>query len=230
MKTGVSERRFLILCCDASLDTPSVSYYYDGKGVWTDQQTPYKYGKGKLTKVTSSVSVTRYTQFDNFGRLTQSQQITDGQTYTSSYQYNLSGALVKQTYPSGRTVENAFESDGDLSRIYGKATTNGTERTYANGFAYTPDGRIERLKLGNGLWESAKFDPARLQVTELALGHSAGNGNLWKLEYRYGELAANGRDVEAAKNRNNITKQTLSFNELSNYRILHKIDCQILNF
>ena len=30
----------------------------------------------------------------------------------SSYVYNLSGALVQETYPSGRVVKNEFESDG----------------------------------------------------------------------------------------------------------------------
>lgn len=127
-------------------------------------------------------------------------------------------------------MTNDFESDGDLTRIHSRATANGVDRTYARGFLYTADGRIERLQLGNGLWESAKFDPARGQVTELALGNSAGNGSLWKLAYEYGELAANGRDVEAAKNTVNITNQILSFNEFSNYRILHKIDYRILNF
>ena len=74
------------------ITTPAVSFYYDGKGL-TAPQNP-NYAKGKLTKVTSSVSETQNTLFDNFGRLTETKQITDGQTYTSQYQYNLSGALV----------------------------------------------------------------------------------------------------------------------------------------
>ena len=76
-------------------------------------------------------------------------------------------------------------------RISGKANPNAAERIYANGFSYTPDGKIQRLKLGNGRWESAKFNE-RLQVTELALGTSDGNGSLWKLAYEYGDLQSNG--------------------------------------
>lgn len=109
----------------------------------------------------------------------------------SGYQYDFGGGLIEETYPSGRVVKNEFESDGDLSRIYGKANSNAIERTYANGFSYTPDGRIQRLKLGNGRWESAKFNE-RLQVTELALGTADGDRSLWKLAYEYGELNANG--------------------------------------
>ena len=177
--------------------TLSVSFYYDGKGL-ASQQSP-NYAKGKLTKVTSSVSESRYTLFDNLGRITQSQQITDGQTYTSGYQYNLSGALIQETYPSGRVVKNEFEADGDLARIFGKANASATEKTYANGFSYTADGKIQRLRLGNGRWESAKFNE-RLQVTELALGASNGNGGLWKLNYEYGELNTDGVTVNTAKN------------------------------
>ncbi len=200
--------------------TPPVSYFYDGEGL-LQKQSP-NYAKGKLTKVKSDISETRYTLFDNLGRLTQSEQRTpfsDAETIynaaprISKYKYNLSGALVEQEYPSTRVVKNEFETDGDLSRISGKANTNATERTYANGFSYTADGRIERLKLGNGLWESAKFN-TRLQVTELALGHSAGDGGLWKLAYDYGELNTDG-SVNSAKNTGNIAKQSLSFNGLA---------------
>lgn len=192
--------------------TPTVSFYYDGKGL-TSQQSP-NYAKGKLTKVTSSVSETRNTLFDNLGRLLQAQQITDGQTYTSSYQYNLSGALIQETYPSGRVVKNEFNTNGDLQRIFGKANATATERTYANSFTYTADGKIKSLKLGNNLWESAKFN-SRLQVTELNLGHSATDGGLWKLGYEYGELNTDGTTVNTAKNTGNIAKQTVSFNGLA---------------
>jgi len=201
----------------AGQQTPAVNFYYDGKGLDT-QQSP-NFAKGKLTKVENGISQTRYTGFDNFGRLLSTEQRTplEGQTiaqatpYVSSYQYNLSGALVQETYPSGRVVKSEFESDGDLSRIYGK-TASGPMRTYASSFTYTPDGKIEQLRLGNGLWEKAIFNN-RLQVTELNLGHGV-DGDLWKLGYQYGEIDANG-NVDASKNTGNIARQTLSFNGLA---------------
>ena len=151
---------------------------------------------------------------DNFGRLTETKQITDGQTYTSSYQYNLSGALIQETYPSGRVVKNEFESDGDIARISGKPTSTATEQMYATGFQYFADGKIERLKLGNGLWESAKLNN-RLQATEIAMGHSVGDGSLMKLNYEYGELNADGVTIDATKNAGNIAKQTVNFSGLA---------------
>lgn len=189
--------------------TPTVTNYYDGTGL---PSVP-DFSKGKLTRVSSTVSDSRYTDYDVMGRLEQYQQITDGQTYTSSYEYNLSGALIKETYPSGRVVENVFDASGDLAKIFGKATPTSTERTYANNFTYSPDGKIERLKLGSGVWESAKFN-SRLQVTELSVGWGPSSGSVWKMTTEYGELQTNGT-VDATKNSGNIGKQTVTFNGLA---------------
>ncbi len=85
---------------------------------------------------------------------------------------------------------------------------------YATGFSYFADGKIEKLKLGNGLWESAKLNN-RLQATEIAMGHSVGDGSLMKLNYEYGELNADG-SVDTTKNAGNIAKQTVNFSGLAN--------------
>lgn len=82
--------------------TPNVAYTYDIG----------QFAKGRLTKVSSSVSTTEYTGFDILGRVTQSKQTTDGVEYGGSgsaapmtYIYNVSGALIEQQYPSGRVVK-----------------------------------------------------------------------------------------------------------------------------
>ena len=177
---------------------------------------------GKLIKVSSSVSETQYSGFDVLGRLTESKQITplDGETIstapvrTSSYQYNLSGALIQQTYPSGRVVETDLDASGDIEKITGRATSSGINHNFATAFSYLPDGKIASLKLGNGLWEAAKVN-SRLQVTEIAMGHSIGDGAMMKLNYEYGELQTNGT-VDATQNAGNIAKQTVTFSGLAN--------------
>ncbi|HMS44007.1 MAG TPA: hypothetical protein PKE69_27520, partial [Pyrinomonadaceae bacterium] len=83
---------------ESGYQTPQVEYFYDGKGL---AQTG-TFTKGKLTKVTSAVSSTEYTNFDGLGRISTHQQTTDGNTYTTSYIYNLGGALIEETYPSNR--------------------------------------------------------------------------------------------------------------------------------
>ncbi|MGB7200672.1 MAG: RHS repeat-associated core domain-containing protein [Pyrinomonadaceae bacterium] len=193
--------------------TPTVTNYYD------DQTAPFS--KGKLTKVTSNISETTYTSFDMAGRLLSSTQRTplDGETVanaiprTSSYVYNLSGSLTQETYPSGRVVNHEYDASGDIARISGRPTATATEQMYATGFSYFADGKIERLKLGNGLWESAKLN-SRLQATEIAMGHSVGDGSLMKLNYEYGELNTDG-SVDTTKNAGNIAKQTVSFSGLA---------------
>ncbi len=84
----------------AGITTPSVSYFYDGKGL--DQAQLPNYAKGKLTKVTSSVSETRYRLLDDLGRLKEMEQrtpATDTETVgtavprVSKYAYNFAVAL-----------------------------------------------------------------------------------------------------------------------------------------
>jgi len=188
------------------ITTPAVSFFYDGKEL-SAPQSP-NYAKGKLTKVTSSVSETQYQLFDNLGRLTQSAQITDGQTYTSKYTYNLSGALVEEEYPSGRKVQNEFESDGDLMKVTSQKAGGNIFVPYVSNFSYTASGGISQMTLGNGRWETAKFNN-RLQVTELGLGASATDASVWKTNYEYGEIDLNG-NVDAIKNTGNIARQTLT--------------------
>ena len=202
----------------SGVNTPAVSFLYDGKGL-DSLQSP-NWAKGKLTKVDNAISQTRYKLFDNFGRLTSTEQRTplDGETTAtaiprvSTFTYNLGGSLTQETYPSGRVVKVAYESDGDLMRISGR-TGIGRDQIYANSFSYMPDGKIERLKLGNGLWEKADFN-SRLQVRELDLGHGVNTPDVWKLTYEYGELNTDG-SVNTDKNTGNIAKQTVSFEGLA---------------
>ena len=172
--------------------TPTVSYVYD------DTNIPYS--KGKLTKVSSSVSETKYDSFDNLGRVLTSQQNTDGQTYNFAYAYNLSGMLLEETYPSGRKVKNNFQTDGDLSKVE-TMPSGGNYATRADNFAYTAADAVFSMMLGNSKWETAQFN-SRLQPTQLGLGTSMMDQSLWKVEYEYGN--------NATENNGNVTKQTIT--------------------
>lgn len=184
--------------------TPTVTFSYDGVGV---SPTP-DFSKGKLTKVSSSVSESKYVEFDVAGRLKQFQQITDAQTYTSKYTYNLSGMLIEEEYPSGRKVKSEFDQSGDLSKVMSQKNSSGVFIPYANNFSYSAAGAITSMRLGNGKWETASFN-SRLQPVQLGLGASATDYGLWKVNYEFGELQTNG-SVDVAKNNGNIGKQTLT--------------------
>ncbi len=172
--------------------TPIVNYFYDGKGL---SQTP-NFAKEKLTKVTTGailnpISETLYTNFDNLGRITNHQQITDGQTYSTSYVYNLSGKLIEETYPSGRVVRNTLNTDGNLSQVQSSKSNAQVLKMYANSFNYNASGMINSLRLGNGKFENTQFN-SRLQPIEIGLGSSATNQNLLKLNFDYGISDNNG--------------------------------------
>lgn len=178
--------------------TPAVTYVYDDPAV--------AFSKGRLTKISSTVSEMRYLIYDENGRLKTSEQVTDGRSYVSRYAYDLAGTLTEQTYPSGRVLKNFLDTDGDIGSISSKVS-NGPFKNYAASFSYTASRTIKRLQLGNGLWESSVRN-SRDQVTELNLGNSPTDGSLLKLSYHYGELDPNG-NVDAARNSGNIAKQMI---------------------
>ncbi|MGB7069153.1 MAG: RHS repeat-associated core domain-containing protein [Pyrinomonadaceae bacterium] len=182
--------------------TPDVSFYYDGKGLGTQPA----YSKGKTTRVASSVSETLYTSFDKLGRLLTHEQITDGQTYNTGYNYNLSGALTEETYPSGRVVKSVLNNDGELSRVQSRKNASQGLHTYAGHFEYDAAGAVTKMRLGNGKWESAKYN-SRLQSTEIALGKTQDATNLLRLELGYGT---------STQNNGSLRSQKITFDGLAN--------------
>ncbi|HEV7646404.1 MAG TPA: RHS repeat-associated core domain-containing protein [Pyrinomonadaceae bacterium] len=169
--------------------TPTVSYTYDDK----------THAKGKLTKVSSSVSTTEYTSFDLLGRVTAHKQTTDGSDYTTAYAYNLSGALVEETYPSTRKVRSTLDASGDLVEVESRKNSSSAYWSYANSLTYNAAGEVTAMRLGNGLWESTAFN-ARLQPTQIAVGSMPGTTNLLKLDYGYG----------TTQNDGNVRSQTIT--------------------
>jgi RHS repeat-associated protein len=161
--------------------TPAVSYFYDN----------LQNAKGKLIKVSSAVSTTEYTGFDNMGRVLSHKQTTDGTAYTTEYKYNLSGALVEETYPSTRVVKNVLDNGGDLELVQSKKNQSAGFWNYAKSFSYTAAGAVSSMQLDNGKWESTVFN-SRLQPTRIALGTVQNGTDKLKLNYDYGTQNNNG--------------------------------------
>lgn len=183
----------------AVTNTPDVTYTYGTSAPAIGALTQVSTGTG------TNSSTTDFVAFDDVGRVIQSKQTTDGVVYgngstdsTMTYTYNLAGELLEQRYPSGRVVKTTLGRSGDLMQIQSHKSGD-TARNYANGFTYTAAGGVSAVRLGNGKWESTQFN-ARLQPTQIALGSSAGNTNLLKLDYGYGTTQNNG----------NVVSQTIS--------------------
>ncbi len=197
-----------------SPQTPTVTYTYDAQ----------THAKGKLTQVASSVSTTEYTAFDILGRVTGHKQTTDGNDYTTAYAYNLSGALLEETYPSTRVVKNTVDASGDLSQVTSKESSSAYFKTYVNDFVYTPAGAVSSLKLGNGKFETTSFN-SRLHPTQIALGASVGDTSALKLDYGYGTTANNGNvltqdiTVKRPGTSDLVFNQTYTYDELDRLKI-----------
>lgn len=202
--------------------TPHAEFFYDGKGL---PAVP-DFSRGALTKATNGVSEDRFTEFDNHGRLKTSQQVIDGQTYEFLYRYNLSGGLIEQTYPSGRIVRNYLDQDGGLNVVTSKAS-NGLNKIVASKFDYTASGGIKKMKLGNGLWETAQVNE-RMQLTQVGLGTTSTNNSLFMVDYEYGEISSDHTSVDAGKNvgmiaRTTTTIPTTSFVQTYKYDAISRL-------
>ncbi|HEX2268821.1 MAG TPA: hypothetical protein VHH35_04780, partial [Pyrinomonadaceae bacterium] len=166
--------------------TPTVSYSYDAANV--------DFAKGRLAAVSSSVSSYSY-EYDPLGRVKVGTQITDGVSYTTSYAYNRAGAIISQTYPSGRVVATNYDGAGRIAGVKNNATGNyyaGAVSTDAtNRLQYAAHGALAAMKLGNGLWEHTSFN-SRLQSIQIGLGTASTNSSVLKLDYDYGTTANNG--------------------------------------
>ena len=195
---GTYDRFNRIVTRDYSDSTPDAGFYYDGTGLGSVPN----FAKGKTTRITSAVSETRNTTFDPLGRLLTSEQRSSPEQiagtrapYNFNYVYNLSGGLIEETYPSGRVVRNTLNADGELSQLQSKKNSNQGFVTYADSIRYNSIGAVVRLQLGNGRWETAEYDPKRLQVTRIGLGTTNADQNLFGLEFQYssdGQVDNNG--------------------------------------
>ncbi len=58
-------------------------------------------------------------------------RIPDGITYSTRYLYGLSGALIGETYLSGRVVKNTLDQDGNLSQVQSKKDASNCVKSQA---------------------------------------------------------------------------------------------------
>jgi RHS repeat-associated protein len=215
--TGTYDNLNRLTLRDYSDTTPDVSFAFDNPSIPNS--------KGQLTAVSSTVSANYYTAFDELGRIKSNQQVTNGTTYNfPNYSYDLSGAMVQQTYPSGRVVKTESDSIGRLSKVTSQIPSQ-VERTYLSNLSYTAFGGVSQAKLGNGRWESMQFDNKTLQTTQIGLGYSATNTNLLKIEYNYGTTTATTSDNNGSLRQQKISYagQTAQITQNYTYDMLNRL-------
>ena len=149
----------------------------------------------KLRRTMVSVdggSVTKYKSYDELGRVTSSEQKTNGTPYPFlSYHFNLGDGLKSIQYPSGRSITYGHDAIGRVSTASSGATN------YVTAVGYAPHGAMASLSVRNGAgYEETCFD-ARLRMSGVRLGTATtngactnpGNSDLLNISYSF---AANG--------------------------------------
>jgi YD repeat-containing protein len=138
----------------------SAAYTYDTENrVLTVQyadgsKTTYSYdegdnAKGLLTHISDDISASdiRY-EYDVFGQVVRETRIHLGSTSVTSYAYDLGGAIIQITYPSGRLVEYARNETGQVTQI--TTTKSGATTVLADHITYAPFGDVSSFVFGNG--------------------------------------------------------------------------------
>jgi RHS repeat-associated protein len=169
-------------------DGTAVTYCYDGDtGAYS---SPARSCVGaptgsllidRQTMVTSPQAMTTYGNYDELGRVGQSQQTIAGTAYPAFlYHYNLAGGLKSETYPSGRTLTMGFDSAGRVQSVTGAMSAPANPTTYASSITYAPNQAIQQITLG-GIVETVSFNtrvqPSQIQAGSLTIGYDFGSAN-----------------------------------------------------
>ncbi|MBL0161392.1 MAG: RHS repeat protein [Bryobacterales bacterium] len=185
---------------------PTVNWCYDGQSwngsICTGSQAN---SLGRLTEVRNDVSSTRQTSFDGAGRVTSSQQTTNGApAYSFQYSYNLAGQRTGVVYPSGRSITTSYDRAGRAATVTG---VQGAATNYATGLEYAAHGALSKMTLGNGVVEQWWHSAQRLQPRRVQWGTASVAESVGALEWQY--CAAAGYAQECASNDGNVQRQVI---------------------
>jgi RHS repeat-associated protein len=108
---------------------------------------------------------------------------TTGRGYPFQYRYDLSGALIQEAYPSGRTVMNGYDAAGRLCSVSGTtassapappyACSGSGNSIYAGYVQYAAHGSLKTLARGDTLTETWSYN-ARIQPQSVNVGAAFG--------------------------------------------------------
>ncbi len=170
-------------------NTPAVTYMYYLAGSSSSPNI------GQPRSVTSSAASTIYSGYNALGQMTASAQTIAGfgPSLSFSYSWWLNDVPKTLIYPSGRILNYSVDDAGRPAKIYTAARIYADMTLASN--AYAADGRLSRMKFGNGLWETRDYHPAGSTPTVFQLGTSPSAGDRLQLEYYYADGTDNGNLV-----------------------------------
>lgn len=135
----------------------NVTYYtYDGLRrpltiIAGDQSITYSYdscsnGEGRLCSIADSSGSLSYT-YTPTGMINQQTQITNSQSFVTSYSYTATNRLDTLTYPGGTQAKYSYNGYGEVRSV--DAVINGVSYSVANSIAHYPYGPASSWVYGN---------------------------------------------------------------------------------
>ena len=185
-------------------NTGDMEYLYDnaanGKGrLWLT----YRWG--------AKPSHTAVGQYDAMGRVKQLYNLFgDGQGgWSAGYEvyrnYNLAGQVTAQTYPSGRTVNYAYDTAGRTSSFTGNLG-DGVTRTYASAFVYNARHQVTQERFGTAtpLYHKLQYN-IRGQLWDVRVSTNPDvNGSLNRGGFQYFYESSLGYGTSGPDNNGNV--------------------------
>jgi RHS repeat-associated protein len=166
-------------------------------------------GLGRLTTIKDPSGVTRLA-YDDRGNLVTQTHTRSGETLRLAYAYDLANKLHQQTYPSGRIVNYARDTQGRIAAITTQASEDDPLQTVVSEVSYQPYGPLAGLNYGNGLSLAIDYDlDGRISAMETS------NGLLLQthLSYTYNRV----NDITG------ILDQHTQENQTFDYDLLHRL-------
>lgn len=160
--------------------TAAVDRFYDNATLGKDKFF-YAVSYNTETNGTLTYNYDQINSYDAVGRpLSKSQNFLVNQggyqwkPYTTSVTYDLSGNVTSQTYPSGRTVNYAYDTAGRTTSFTGNLG-DGTSRNYSTGMAYDAAGHLTKETFGTTtpLYQRLNYN-VRQQLYAVRVGTDSG--------------------------------------------------------
>ena len=156
-----------------------------------DDATPGHYGIGRLAGYADESGTTAY-RYDARGNIVREDRTIGTQAYVSEYGWNADGLLIRKTYPSGRIVDYARNTRGQVTSVSTRANAGAPAVTVATAIAYEPFGPVKALTHGNGVTVALAYDlNGRLSAMDAFNGATP----VLDLDYTY-DLAGNITDID----------------------------------
>jgi RHS repeat-associated protein len=158
--------------------------------------------------------------YDSRGHVIAERRSTNSIVKSTAYTYNFHGGVTSITYPSGRTINYAYNAAGQTL----SATDTANSINYASSAAYNPAGTLASLQEGANLVSTMYYNN-RLQPCRISVKNSGSapasctdttTGNVMDLTYGFNYGAADNGNVQSIAN--NITtarSQTYTYDELN---------------